>query len=179
MSNGTNTENINKIVISDTTAITYLAKIKALYLLKSLFKIIYIPEAVYDELTRQGDHIPGSKEVKTLPWIKVEKVRDIEKFASKFKIPLHEGELQAICLALQKNADLLIMDERDGRQEATNQGLRITGMLGIFLKAKENNLIPAVRPFMDKLRLTNFKLKPELYTAVLKKAGELEQSNSA
>lgn len=56
-----------KIVVSDTTAITYLSQVGAMDLLKSLFKIIYIPEAVYDELTRQGDHIGGSREVKTLP----------------------------------------------------------------------------------------------------------------
>jgi len=64
-------DTINKIVVSDTTAIAYLAKIRELSLLRYLFKIIYIPESVFQELTRQGDHIPGSIEVKTFNWIRV------------------------------------------------------------------------------------------------------------
>lgn len=72
-------DNLTKIVISDTTAITYLAKIRELSLLRDLFKIIYIPEAVFHELTRQGDHIPGSKEVKMLNWIRVRKVSNMER----------------------------------------------------------------------------------------------------
>jgi len=127
----------NRIVISDTTAITYLSKIQAMGLLKTLFKEIYIPEAVFTELTRHGDHIPGSIEVKTYPWIKTEKVKSISKIVSKFQKELDPGEAEAIALAIEKNTDLLIIDELDGRREAECQGLKITGMLGVILKAKE------------------------------------------
>jgi len=168
-----------KIVVSDTTAITYLAKINALNLLKSLFQIIYIPEAVYEELTRQGDHIPGSKEVKLLPWIKVKQVKSYDEYAKKFKKKLHPGETQAIGLALHVNADLLIIDELDGRWEAKRQGINITGMLGIFKLAKEKKLITAVRPYLDKLRCTNFKLNPQLYRVVLEDVGELSVPKKA
>lgn len=57
--------------------------------------------------------------------------------------------------------------------EAKNQGLRITGMLGIFKLAKERNYIAAIAPYLNKLRLTNFKLSPSLYNLVLQEAGEL------
>lgn len=59
---------------------------------------------------------------------------------------------------MHMNADLLIIDELNGRWEAKNQGLRITGMLGIFKLAKERNHIAAIAPYLNKLRLTNFKL---------------------
>jgi len=77
-----------KIVISDTTAIIYLSKIGALHLLESLFKIIYIPQAVFDELTRHGDKLPGSIEVKSYPWIKTERVKSISKVIACFDKPL-------------------------------------------------------------------------------------------
>jgi len=163
---------IHKVVISDTTAITYLAKIGALGLLRDLFKIIYIPEAVFHELTRQGDHVSGSIEVKTLNWIRVKKAENMNRVNNLFKEKLHLGESEAIGLALQMNAHLLIMDERDGRKEAISQGLRVTGMLGIFLKAKEQKRVPSVKPYLDKLRLTNFKMSSQLYVQVLDQAGE-------
>ncbi|WP_086929743.1 DUF3368 domain-containing protein [Agarilytica rhodophyticola] len=168
-----------KIVVSDTTAITYLSQIGAIELLKNLFKTIYIPEAVYQELTRQGDHIGGSKEVKTLPWIKVKKVNSYDGYAKKFKKKLDPGESQAIGLALHTNADLLIIDELDGRWEAKNQGIRVAGMLGIFKMAKERGIIPAVAPYLNKLRLTSFKLSPILYNTVLQDLGEVPKTSKA
>ena len=171
--------NIGKIVVSDTTAITYLSQIGALWLLKSLFKSIYIPEAVYHELTRQGDHIGGSKEVKTLPWIKVKRNINYDQYSRKYKKDLDPGESQAIGLTLHMNADLLIMDELKGRWEAKNQGIRVAGMLGIFKLAKERNYIAAVAPYLNKLRLTTFKLSPALYDLVLQDVGESQSSKRA
>ncbi|WP_086930122.1 DUF3368 domain-containing protein [Agarilytica rhodophyticola] len=163
-----------KIVISDTTAITYLSKIGAITLLKSLFKQIYIPMAVYKELTDPGDANPGSQEVKTLSWIKVEIVPEFEKISARFGRKLDPGERQAIGMALQKKADLLIIDERKGRLEAESLGIPITGMIGILLKAKEKKIIPTIKPYLNKLRLTNFKMGPSLYNKALMLAGESE-----
>lgn len=71
---------------------------------------------------------------------------------------------------------LLLMSLRDvGKQK--NQGIRITGMLGIFKLAKEKNYIPAVAPYLNKLRLTNFKLSHELYNTVLQDVGEMPKRN--
>ncbi len=91
---------IHKIVISDTTAITYLAKIRELGLLRDLFKIIYIPEAVFNELTRQGDHISGSIEVKTFNWIRVKKVANMNRVNKLFKenyIQANQSQLVLHC----------------------------------------------------------------------------------
>ncbi len=167
-----------KIVVSDTTAITYFSKIGAISILKALFKQIYIPTAVYDELTRPGDNNPGAKEVKTLPWIKVESVPGYDKIAARFGRKLDPGESQAIGMALQKNADLLIIDERAGRAEAQSFGIPITGMIGVLLKAKEKGIIKMVTPYLNKLRLTNFKMGPTLYKKALEMAGELGDERS-
>lgn len=147
--------------------------------MKALFQEIYIPEAVYDELTRQGDHIPGSKEVRSLPWIKIKKVDNYEHYARAFSMKLDPGETQAIGLALHMNADYLIIDEMNGRGEAVKLGIKTVGMLGIFLRAKEKGLILSVRPYLEKLQLTTFRMSASIYNATLKKAGELSVQKEA
>jgi uncharacterized protein len=71
-------------------------------------------------------------------------------------------------------ADLLLIDERRGRSEANRLGVRITGLLGILVEAKQKNLVVAVRPLMDSLiDMSNFRVSPALYEQILEIAGEL------
>lgn len=168
----------NYIVVSDTTAITHLARVDLLHLLQALFNVVYIPEAVYQELVQYGDQVPGSMEVKTLSWIKKEKVRNTA-MVTVLSTTLDPGESEAIALAVEKNADLLIIDEFTGRNMATQHGVNITGVLGILLKAKERKLINKVKPHLDNLRATKFKVSPSIYEAVLNAAGESRLSKKA
>ena len=86
---------------------------------------------------------------------------------------LDPGESEAIALALDINADLLLIDERRGRAEANRLCIRITGLLGVLVEAKQRSLIPVVQPLMDDLIATSqFRVFQALYNQILAMVGE-------
>jgi len=152
------------IVISDTSVITNLVVIHHLYLLQQLYDRILIPEAVYHELADIDPPVPGTVEVQTLDWLEVLSLRDqtmVDQLQNQSQ--LDPGESESIALALEIKADLLLIDERHGRAEATRLGLRITGLLGMLVEAKQRSLIPSVKLLMDALIDTsNFRVSQPL-----------------
>ncbi|GAP97090.1 DUF3368 domain-containing protein [Leptolyngbya sp. NIES-2104] len=162
------------IVISDTSAITNLAAIQHLHLLPQLYDRVIIPEAVYRELTEVDPPVPGTLEVQSVSWIDVRQVTTVEVVKRlQSEVRLDPGESEAIALALELNADLLLIDERRGRAEANRLGVRITGLLGILVEAKQKNLISAVKPLMDALIDTSeFRVSSALYSQILEIVGE-------
>lgn len=157
------------IVISDTSAITNLAAINQLELLPLLYKQILIPEVVYRELVDIDPLVPGSAEVQTATWLTVKSLATrevVERLQS--EVRLDPGESEAIALALELGADLLLIDERRGRAEADRLGIRITGLLGLLVEAKRKNLIVAVKPLMDALiAASEFRVSSALYDQIL------------
>ena len=61
---------------------------------------------------------------------------DLDKLSSLLETTLDPGEAEAIALAMEMSADLILLDERDGRIAAERAGLRVTGLLGVLLRAK-------------------------------------------
>ncbi|MDK3157420.1 DUF3368 domain-containing protein [Kamptonema cortianum] len=157
------------IVVSDTSAITNLAAIDHLNLLPLLYRQVLIPEAVYRELVDIDPPVPGSIEVQTATWLEVKLIANreiVERLQS--EVRLDPGESEAIALALEIGADLLLIDERRGRVEADRLGIKITGLLGILVEAKRKNLIVAVKPLMDALiAASEFRVSSALYNQIL------------
>ncbi|MBD1926540.1 DUF3368 domain-containing protein [Trichocoleus sp. FACHB-90] len=162
------------IVISDTSAITNLAAIQHLHLLPQLYNQVTIPEAVYRELADIDPPVPGTLEVQAAPWLEVRKIVNrnaVERLQR--EVRLDPGESEAIALALELSADLLLIDERRGRAEADRLGLKITGLLGILVEAKHQNLIVAVKPLLDATIATSeFRVSSALYNQILEMVDE-------
>ena len=86
---------------------------------------------------------------------------------------LHAGEVAALSLALELKADLVLMDETEGRAAAKTLGLRTLGVLGILIQARQRSLIPALAPLLDRLQLeARFWIAPSLRQSVLLTVGE-------
>lgn len=161
-------------VVSNTSPIFYLSTIGQLDLLRQLYEEIVIPIAVYDEITNVGNTDASAGVVPTLSWIKTQFAAD-RKLVSTLRAKLDPGEAEAIALAIELNANRLLMDERLGRTAATQAGLQVTGVLGILVVAKRNNLIQEVKPLLDALiGQVGFWVDRQLYAEVLQAAGESE-----
>ena len=160
------------IVVSNTSPIINLAIVGQLNLLQALYGKVVIPQAVYDEIVIEGARQAGAEEVDKLDWIEVKQVAN-RPMVTSLEADLDIGEAEAIVLAVELNADLLLIDERKGRAIAHRLGINHIGLLGILVKAKHDGLISAVGPVMDSLMTkAGFWLSDELYKHILQVAGE-------
>ncbi len=161
------------IVVSDTSPILNLERIGRLELLSCLYKQVLIPPAVSAELTAsQGNVFPPMTDVGPISWLTVAAPKDQSR-VHELCHRLDAGEAEAIVLALERQADLLLVDERRGRRIAEELGLRIIGLLGVLADAKRAGLIELVKPVLEELIQTaRFWIGPDLYREVLADLGE-------
>ncbi|GAB4024023.1 DUF3368 domain-containing protein [Spirosoma koreense] len=85
---------------------------------------------------------------------------------------LDKGEASAIALALEQDECLLIIDEQKGRKLARQLGLTITGTLGVLAQARLKGYIPALKPLLDKIKQTDFRISEQLILEIIKQVGE-------
>lgn len=159
------------IIVSDTSSISNLAAIGQLELLQQLYGSVIIPTAVYQELLNSGDTDPAVLAIQSVNWIESRSVTNTTLLQTLQK-NLDIGEAEAITLAVELNAERLIIDERRGRSEASRLGLQVTRVLGILLAAKRQGLIPLIQPLLNNLIKNSFWIREELYKELLQLAGE-------
>jgi predicted nucleic acid-binding protein len=89
------------------------------------------------------------------------------------EIELDRGEAEAIALAAELSADLLLLDERRARRIASRLGLRYIGVLGVLLDAKNRGDLTAVKPVLEALiTQAGFWVSTDLYARVIEASGE-------
>jgi predicted nucleic acid-binding protein len=150
----------------------YLHQLELLHILPALATTLSIPPGVVDELEaglKLGINLPDPANI---AWI------TIQESASNVALPLvndlGRGEAEVLMLALEKPAAIAVLDDALARWVAKTLQLKFTGTLGLLLDAKQANLIPTVRPYMDQLHDLRFRLAAQTRSAVLKLADEEE-----
>jgi len=162
-------------VISNTSPLLNLAIIDHLFLLPEQFGQIYIPPAVFTELKINQD-LPGSRALEAAVnqgWLISQAVENTL-LVNLLRRDLHQGESEAIALAVECSANKILLDEKEARQVARALGLSTIGVLGILLKGWNESRIPSIKAVTERLQQeANFRIAPALLAQVLEESGEL------
>ena len=160
------------IVVSDASPLISLAVVGHLDLLRKLYSVVLIPEAVHCEAIGVDEDAPGVADLVSAPWIRVRAVRD-RSLVKALTLKLDPGEAEAIALSVENQAGLLLMDERRGRMAATRLGCRVVGVMGVLLEAKAQGHLSALRPVLEALTTqAGFHVGAALIERVLEAADE-------
>jgi predicted nucleic acid-binding protein len=159
-------------VVSNTSPLSNLAIIGRLDLLKRRYGRVMIPSAVLLELQNLSHSRANARIAAALTegWLITATLAAAPPQSSP---SLDAGENEAIALALSTHADVLLMDERRGREVARRHGLTVAGVLGELLHARQNGLLPDLRREINRLRSeAGFFVGAQIEAFILSQAGE-------
>ena len=164
------------LVVSNTSPLTNLAAIGRLDLVRAQLQEVLVPNAVWAEMSALP-HEDGRRALmiaRESGWLRVVSVSDNALPASLRLIGLDAGETEAIALAHEYSASLLLMDERKGRLAARRIGITVTGALGILAAAYKSGSIPSAKAEISRLKSdAGFFVSPEVEEHTLRIAGEI------
>ena len=158
------------IVISDSTPLITLMKAGRLDVLKELFGEVFLPEAVFYEVTSNDSFHDEADLIRNSSYIKIVKVTNPDRVVFLQRATgLDRGESEAIIYADEAKADLLLMDEAAGRKVAQNMKIPMTGSVGILVRAFQANLIPAdeIDDTFNRIRNSNRHISEKLIQSAL------------
>lgn len=163
------------LVIADAGPLIALARIEKLELLKKLYGSVIIPGKVHSEL-EIGSNRPGAERLELAiseGWLITVKI-DHTPLAT-ISDSVDEGEAEAITLAIARNTEhpQLLIDDRKGRLVAKHHNIKIIGTAGILLTAHQLGFLQQIKPILDQLLKTGYRMSVPLCKKVLKLAGEM------
>jgi len=147
---------MHNIVISDTSCIIIFHKIGELDLLQKVYDSVSTTPEVAQEFS---DILPD--------WIKIVSVKD-KKYQKFLETQVDLGEASAIALAKEMDSPLLLLDDLKARKLAAKLNLRFTGTLGVINKAKQIGVLSKVRPIIEKLLATDFRISENIIDEMLR-----------
>jgi len=158
------------MIISDAGPIIIFARIGRLSLLHEVTDSLLIPDAVYDEIVVKKGGMPGAAEVAQAAWIQKTSVAN-RSIIDGLPSVLHEGEREAIALAKERGAQLLV-DEIRARRAAIEWGIDVIGTLRILAEAKRLGQITVVRPIIAQMQSSGYRFERALIRRFLERIDE-------
>lgn len=162
-------------VVCDSSTWIHLTRIDRLSFLEDFHgKIIVVP-AVWEEVVDEGHGRPGSSELRDAlesGWIEVIAPKN-GPLVKLLQRELHKGESETIALAVERHAELVFLDESDARKVARIYGLKVSGVVGILIRAKLAGKIESLREELERLRNDGgFWIGKDVFDRALKAVGE-------
>lgn len=156
-------------IVADTTPLNYLVLIQAADILPELYRTVLIPPAVKAELTHTNTPAVVREWISQPPaWLEVVNLKQPVDSSLEH---LDAGEREAISLASELQAILLLMDERDGVTIARHRGLKVVGTLAALDLAAAHGLVD-LQTLFDRLRATTFRSPVRLMVSMLEQDAE-------
>ena len=158
------------IVVSDTTPLRHLVAIGEVDLLRRVYGAVVVPATVWSELQAESTPSAVKSWLQSAPdWLQVRRPREPEPGDANpdILVRLDAGERDAIRLAVELKADLLLMDEADGRSLALGLGLPVTGTLGLLERADVLGVLADLPAALVDLEASGFYLSARLRESVL------------
>jgi len=145
----------NIVVISDTSSLILFQKIERFDILQKVYgELLTTPEIAKE----YGDQLPD--------WIQIRPVKD-KKYQEFLETQIDKGEASAIALSKEFDNSILILDDLKARKLARRLNLKVTGTLGIIHKAKQLAIIEKVKPILDKILETDFRISDNIIDEIL------------
>lgn len=163
------------IVVSDTTPINHLILVGKIFVLPELLGKVVIPSAVFQELQAEKTPEIVKEFIENLPeWLEV---RNSQFLFDEDLDSLDAGEREAIVLAEELKADILLMDEKSGRKIALKRNLPVIGTLGILERAAEKGLLDFAETLQE-LKTNGFFIAPKLEKNFLERDNKRKNKNA-
>ena len=150
---------MNDKIVTNSSFLIALDRIKRLDILANSFKKIIIPPAVAKEINLE------------LEWTTVNQIKN-EFIVKILKTQIGDGESEAIALALEAGDSFLLLDDKKARRIAKQLNLKIIRTIGLILRAKKLGLVNEIKPVLDDLQKADFRIKDSLYQEALRLANE-------
>lgn len=157
-------------VIVNSTPMIILSKIGMLEVLHKMYGNVIIPQAVFDEVTVKDDS--ACQSIKAMDWINVRRIASADD-RKMYKAKLHSGEVEVMILAQEIGDDVLtVIDDNAARKTARYLGIKVTGTVGVLMKARKLGYIDSVKKCITMMRRAGFYVGSELENMALDIVGE-------
>jgi predicted nucleic acid-binding protein len=145
--------------VTNSTCLIGLERIQRLDILPQVFDPITIPPAVQSEVGISA------------PWLTIQAPQN-RGIVQSLQTQIDEGESEAIALAMELGDVFVILDDLSARRVAQQLHLKVIGTTGMLLRAKQQGIIPEIKPILDALTTANFRISAPLIQKALELANE-------